>query len=169
MDVPVIMAALPARFRYRVAPAMAKEFFKAHFFPEQHSRGEWFTNSLNYWLAALFFNAFPLPQREAGARQTLRYIGDIVEDGFSVLIFPEGRRSETGAIDRFRPGIGMIGSRLALPVVPVRIDGLQNVLPPGWRMARPGRVRVAFGKPLTLTGEDYEALARQVEDAVRAL
>jgi long-chain acyl-CoA synthetase len=169
MDVPVIMAALPNRFRYRVAPAMAKEFFKAHFFPGQHSRAEWFTNSLNYWLAALFFNAFPLPQREAGARQTLRYIGDILEDGFSVLIFPEGRRSQDGTVDRFRPGIGMIASRLAVPVVPVRIDGLQNVLPPGWRMARPGRVRVVFGKPLTLTGDDYEALARQVEDAVRGL
>jgi long-chain acyl-CoA synthetase len=169
MDVPVIMAALPNRFRYRVAPAMAKEFFKAHFFPGQHSRAEWFTNSLNYWLAALFFNAFPLPQREAGARQTLRYIGDILEDGFSVLIFPEGRRSQDGTVDRFRPGIGMIASRLAVPVVPVRIDGLQNVLPPGWRMARPGRVRVVFGKPLTLTGDDYETLARQVEDAVRGL
>ena len=59
-----------------VAPAMAKEFFKAHFFPEQHGRCAWFTNSLNYYLAALFFNAFPLPQREAGARQTLRYIGE---------------------------------------------------------------------------------------------
>jgi long-chain acyl-CoA synthetase len=169
MDVPVIMAALPARFRYRVAPAMAKEFFKAHFFPEQHSRGEWFANSLNYWLAALFFNAFPLPQREAGARQTLRYIGDIVEDGFSVLIFPEGRRSEDGTIDRFRPGIGMIASRLSVPVVPVRIDGLQHVLPPGWRMARPGRVRVTFGKPLTLVGDEYEALAGRVEEAVKTL
>ena len=83
---------------------MAKEFFKAHFFPDQFSRREWFTNSLNYWLAALVFNAFPLPQREAGARQTLRYIGEILEDGFSVLIFPEGRRSEDSTIDRFRPG-----------------------------------------------------------------
>jgi hypothetical protein len=36
-------------------------------------------------------------------------------------------------------------------------------------MARPGRVRVAFGKPLRLTGEDYEALAKTVEAAVRAL
>ena len=40
------------------------------------------------------FNAFPLPQREAGARQTLRYVGDLLEAGYSVLIFPEGRRSE---------------------------------------------------------------------------
>ena len=57
---------------------MAKEFFKAHFFPEQFSRGARMTNSTNYYLAALFFNAFPLPQRESGTRQTLRYIGELV-------------------------------------------------------------------------------------------
>ena len=169
MDAPVILAALPARWRYRLAPAMAKEFFKAHFFPEQYGRVARFTNSLNYYLAALVFNAFPLPQREAGARQTLRYVGGLLEDGYSVLIFPEGQRTEAGEIDRFRPGIGMIASRLGVPVVPVRLEGLDRVLHHTWRMARPGRVRVAFGAPLTLVGDDYEALAKQVEDAVRAL
>jgi long-chain acyl-CoA synthetase len=148
---------------------MAKEFFKAHFFPEQFGRAAWFTNSLNYYLAALFFNAFPLPQREAGARQTLRYIGEVLEDGYSVLIFPEGHRTESGEIDRFRPGIGMIASRLSVPVVPVRIEGLDKVLHHTWKMAKPGRVRVAFGAPMTLTGDDYEALARRVEEAVRGL
>jgi long-chain acyl-CoA synthetase len=169
MDVPMILAALPPRLRYRVAPAMAKEFFKAHFFPEQYGRRAWFTSSLNYYLASLFFNAFPLPQREAGARQTLRYIGDVLEDGFSVLIFPEGRRTDAGEIDRFRPGIGMIASRLRVPVVPVRVEGLDKVLHHTWRMAKPGRIRVAFGPPLKLVGEDYEALTRQVEEAVRQL
>jgi long-chain acyl-CoA synthetase len=169
MDTPVIMAAMPPRLRYRLAPAMAKEFFKAHFFPADYGRLERFTNGLNYYLAALFFNAFPLPQREAGARQTLRYIGEVLEDGFSVLIFPEGRRRGSGAIDQFRPGIGMIAARLAVQVVPVRIDGLDKVLPPEAKMARRGEVRVAFGAPLQLTGEDYAALARRVEDAVRAL
>ena len=146
MDTPVILAALPPRWRYRTATAMAKEFFKAHFFPEQYGRAAWFTNSLNYYLAALFFNAFPIPQREAGARQTLRYIGDLVAHDWSVLIFPEGRRSDAGEIGRFMPGIGMIASRLGVPVVPVRIVGLDKVLHPTWRMARPGRVRVIIWK-----------------------
>ena len=92
-DTPAILLALPARWRYRVAPAMAKEFFKAHFFPEQFGRTAWFTNSLNYYLASMFFNAFPLPQRETGTRQTLRYIGDLFAAGFSVLIFP-GRQAD---------------------------------------------------------------------------
>ncbi|HYM25966.1 MAG TPA: AMP-binding protein [Vicinamibacterales bacterium] len=169
MDTPCVMIALPPRLRYRLATAMAKEFFKAHFFPEQFGRKAWFTNSLNYYLASLFFNAFPLPQREAGARQTLRYIGEVLEGGFSVLIYPEGERTEAGEIKRFRPGIGMIASRLGVPVVPVRIEGLDKVLHHTWRMAKPGLVRVAFGKPITLTGDDYEALAKQVEDAVRNL
>ncbi len=169
MDGPMIIAALPAKWRYRLAPAMAKEFFKPHFFPEQYGRRAWLTNSLNYYLSALFFNAFPLPQREAGARQTLRYIGEVLEDGFSVLIFPEGKRTDTGEIDRFRPGIGMIASRLGVPVVPVRLEGFDKVLHHTWRMARPGRVRIAFGAPLTLGGDDYEALAKQVEEAVRGL
>jgi long-chain acyl-CoA synthetase len=169
MDGPMIMAALPRRWRYRVAPAMAKEFFKPHFFPEQHGRMARLTNSLNYYLSSLFFNAFPLPQREAGARQTLRYIGEVLEDGFSVLIFPEGERTDTGAIDRFRPGIGMIASRLDVPVVPVRISGLDRVLHKTWRMARPGRIRIAFGAPMRLAGDDYEAQAQQVEQAVKSL
>ena len=169
MDGPVIMAALPRRWRYTVAPAMGKEMFAAHFFPKQHSRAEWFTNSLNYYLSVLLFNAFPLPQREAGARQTLRYIGELLSDGTSVLIFPEGRRSATGDIDTFRPGIGMIASRLGATIVPVRIDGLQHVLGVGYHMARPGRVRVAFGKPMRMVGDDYEMLAKQVEDAVKEL
>ena len=169
MDTPCIMLALPARLRYRLATAMAKEFFKAHFFPEQFGRKAWFTNSLNYYLASLFFNAFPLPQREAGARQTLRYIGEVLSNGFSVLIFPEGERTEAGEIKPFRPGIGMIASRLGVPVVPVRIEGLDRVLHHTWKMAKRGPVRVAFGKPMTLSGDDYAALAKQVEDAVRAL
>ena len=169
MDGPVIMAALPPRWRYRVAPAMAKEFFKAHFFPAQYGRMAWFTNSLNYYLAALFFNAFPLPQREAGARQTLRYIGEVLESGFSVLIFPEGRRTETGEIDAFRPGIGMIASKLGVPVVPVRIDGLDTCCTQRWHMARPGRVRVAFGAPLRWPAMTTKRWRKQVEEAVRAL
>jgi long-chain acyl-CoA synthetase len=169
MDAPAILAALPARFRYRVAIAMAKEFFKAHFFPDQFERRARLTNSLNYYLAALFFNAFPLPQREAGTRQTLRYIGDLASEGFSILIFPEGKRTDHGEINHFRSGIGMIGARLGLPVVPVRLDGLDRILHQSWRMARPGHASGRFGPLLHLRGNDYEALAKQVEDAVRQL
>lgn len=169
LDSPAILAALPPRVRYRVAIAMAKEFFRAHFHPEEAGWRAWLTNSLNYYLAALFFNAFPLPQREAGTREALRYIGELASDGWSVLIFPEGKRTDRGEINPFRPGVGMIGARLGLPVVPVRLEGLERILHHSWRMARPGRARVSFGAPMRLEGDDYAALARRVEEAVRAL
>ena len=169
MDAPVVLAALPPNRRYQVATAAAKEFFAAHFHPERHSRRQWFTSSLNYYLASLMFNVFPLPQREAGTRDAIRYVGELLNEGTSVLIFPEGRRTETGDIDEFRPGIGMVAARLRVPVIPVRIEGLDRILHRSWRMARPGRARVAFGSPLNLQDGTYRALARQVEDAVRAL
>ncbi len=169
LDVPAILAALPSRWRYRLAPAMAKEFFDAHFHPDRFSRLDWFTNSLNYYLAALCFQAFPIPQREAGTLETLRYMGDLSSEGGCVLIFPEGKITDAGEINSFRPGVGMLGARLKTPVIPVRIDGLNRVLPRGARMARPGRVTVKFGAPLLLNGENYAALAAQVEAAVRAL
>ena len=163
MDVAAIMAALPAKWRYRVAPAMRKEFFHEHF----HGRS--FTNSLNYYLAALFFNAFPIPQREPGALATLRYMGDLANEGWCILIFPEGKMTRAGEIAPFQPGVGMIASRLDIPVVPVRIEGLDRVLHQTWKMARMGRVRIAFGRPLRLTGHDYLAQARQIEEAVKKL
>jgi long-chain acyl-CoA synthetase len=168
-DVPVILMALPGAWRARVAPAALKEFFKAHFFPENFTARQVFTNRLNYYLAAFFFNIFPLPQREAGARQTLRYIGEVAGEGFSVLIFPEGVRSASGDIKPFKPGIGMIGSRLDLPIVPVRIDGADRVLHTSWKWPKPGPVSVTFGRPLRLSGDNYAELARQVEQAVRDL
>ena len=168
-DVPVILAAMPGQVRATVAPAMLKEFFKAHFFPEGQPWRQILAKRLNYYLAAFFFNAFPLPQREAGARQTLRYIGEITGDGFSVLIFPEGVRSQTGEMTTFRGGIGMIASRLDLPVVPVKIEGLHKILHVQSKFPTPGKVSVRFGAPLRLRGDDYAALARDVENAVRAL
>jgi long-chain acyl-CoA synthetase len=163
MDVTTILSALPARWRYLVAPAMRKEFFQEHF----HGRS--FTNSLNYYLSTLFFNAFPIPQREPGALATLRYIGDLANDKWCLLIFPEGKMTQAGEIAPFQPGVGMIASKFGVPVVPVRIAGLDRVLHQTWKMARPGRVEITFGPALRLTGDDYLGLARQVEDAVRKL
>jgi long-chain acyl-CoA synthetase len=168
-DAPVILDSLPARWRYRTATAMLKEFFDAHFFPERYTRKQWFTNSLNYYLSSFFFFAFPLTQGSAGTRQTLRYMGELVEEGVSILIFPEGRRMETAEIAPFQPGVGMIASRLGVPVVPVRVRGLDRVLSRHARWPTVSRASCAFGAPISLTGNDYGALADQVRKAVQSL
>jgi long-chain acyl-CoA synthetase len=148
---------------------MWKEYFDAHFAPNRHTRYEWFRDSLAYWLVALFFNAFPIPQSEAGTRQSLRYLGDLVSDNWSVLFFPEGERTEAGEVKPFQPGIGLIAGRLRVPVVPVRLRGVDKILHRHTQWPKPGRVEITFGSPLYLTGQDYAALAKQVEEAVLAL
>jgi long-chain acyl-CoA synthetase len=160
---------MPPMWRYRVCIATRKEFFDAHFHPGKFGIARWFTNTLSYLLASLFFNIFPLPQREAGARRTLEYIGDLATEGWSTLIFPEGRMTDAGEIASFQPGIGMMAARLSLKVVPIRIKGLDRVLNRGARFPTPGPVTVRFGSPMSFSGDDFAAIARQVEAAIRAL
>ena len=63
----------------------------------------------------------------------------------------------------------MMAARLGAPVVPVRIEGVDKVLHPKWKWPAKGPVKVTFGAPLTLQGDDYTALAKSVEDAVKDL
>lgn len=169
LDAPVILAALPARWRYRIAPAMLKEFFDPHFHPERYSRWRRLVAGINYFGAALFFNGFPLPQQEAGTRQTLRNIGDLVSDNWSILIFPEGERTLSGEMQAFQPGAAMVASRLRLPVIPVRLRGLDKILHRDARTIHPGPASVTFGPALHLVGDDYHALGGRIERAVRGL
>ena len=148
---------------------MAREFFDAHFHKQRHSNLERFTSSLNYYLACLVFDAFPLPQRESGTREALRYAGQLAADGYSLLIFPEGKRTVAGELAVFRPGTAMLASRLNLAVIPVGLSGLQNVLHKTARFPTPGRARIRFGKPLQLKGEDYPRLAETLREAVSKL
>jgi long-chain acyl-CoA synthetase len=169
MDVPAILCALPSKWRDRVAPAMAKEWFEAHFHPSGHSWLARFGTSLAYFVCTLFFNAFPLPQREMGARRTLRYMGELTSQGWCVLIFPEGDRTHAGELHPFRPGVAMLASHVRVPVVPVRIEGLERVLHRDARWPSHDKVRVTFGAPVTLQGDDYAAAAKELEEAVRRL
>jgi len=154
LDTPIILASLPWRWRRRVAPVMWKEYFEAHFHPETYTLRQRWPNSLLYLLLALLFNAFPIPQTEAGARESIRYMGGLVEEGWSILIFPEGERTTTGEIGRFLPGVGMIASRLHLPIVPIRLRGVERILRGTarccgqdlWRSALDGRSNLAMNR-----------------------
>ncbi len=169
LDAPVIFTTLSRRWRYRIATAMWREFFDAYYNPQNYPLHSRLASTFHFYAASLLFNGFTLSQQEVALRETMRHIGDLVSDGWSVLIFPEGTRSPTGAIDTFHPGVGMIASRLDLPVVPIRLIGVNCVLPPGGKMVHPGPVEIHFGAPMELHGNNFLALAHSVEERVRAL
>ncbi len=81
---------------------------------------------LAYWLVTGLFNVFPLP-RGAGLRQSFAHAGEAMDQGYHVLVFPEGRRSADGRLQPFEPGIGLLAQESEVPVQPILVEGLKRL------------------------------------------
>jgi long-chain acyl-CoA synthetase len=124
---------------------------------------------VRYALIATFFNVFSLPQR-ARYRESFRFAGDMADQGYSVVIFPEGKRTETGEMNPFRSGIGLLATHLNLPVIPMRIDGLFPFKAAQKHYAPPGAIQVRIGEPIKFEPEsDPEQIAKELQEKVAAL
>jgi long-chain acyl-CoA synthetase len=170
IDIGFIMAALPMRLRNRVAPAMSGEMLRAMRHPPKQLPffGRWL-DQLNYVLITALFNVFSLPQR-ARYRESFQFAAELAARGYSVLIFPEGKRTETGEINEFRSGVGRLATRLNLPVVPMRIDGLFPLKAQKKHYARPGSVQVYMGEPVSFAREeDPQKIAQRLQQIVSEL
>lgn len=170
VDIGFILAALPARFRHRLAVAMIGERLMAM---RRGGTGKnFFSRTINriaYALAVALFNVFPLPQI-AGFRESFHFAGESADRGQSVLVFPEGRRTTDGTLSPFRAGIGMLATKLNLPVVPLRIDGLFELKQAGKRIAAPGAVKVRIGSPVRFSdAKAAEEIARELQSQVQSL
>ncbi|MCL2660902.1 MAG: AMP-binding protein [Acidobacteriaceae bacterium] len=125
-DAALVLYALPPRLRHRLAIASAGEMIEDW----RHARNQpnWFLNAvapLQYWLTTALFNIFPLP-RQAGFRRSLAHIGEALDSGYSVLIFPEGRRSLEGTLLPFRSGIGVVARESGAKVLPIAMKGIYD-------------------------------------------
>jgi long-chain acyl-CoA synthetase len=170
LDTPAIFAAVPKRWRPHLAPAAKQEQFRAFFEPRQFSRKEVVWAGIEYFLAGLFFNTYPLPQQMAGVRRALKTTGELVSRGFCPLVFPEGERTPDGKMHKFQPGIGLMAVRLRVPVVPVFLEGLFEVYSVHDSWPKPHPVSVTIGPSMEFEAdEDYAAVARRIEEAVRNL
>jgi long-chain acyl-CoA synthetase len=167
IDIGFILAALPFRLRRRVATAMQGEMLR----DMRHPPRSWFfvrrwRAQLDYVLISAFFNVFSLPQK-AKYRESFRFAGDLADRGYNLLIFPEGRRTETGEISSFRSGIGLLATQLNLPVIPMRIDGLFPLKVAKKHYAKPGTVQVRIGEPMTFESTaDAEQIATELQRRV---
>ncbi len=167
LDAVALGAALPRQWRLRLAPAMQMERFAAHFSPRGRPLRLRLAAHTQYLLACLLFNTYPLPQSGAAFRSVLRYTGSLIDRGYCPLVFPEGRRTEDGRIHTFRPGVALMARELGVSIVPVRIEGLFEVLPSTrhWPERRP--VWIGFGTPLRpLSAESPEETARRLRERI---
>ncbi len=94
----------------------------------------------------------------------------LLEDGWSVLLYPEGKRSRSGRMGPMQPGAALLARRTGARVVPIFVDGTQRILPPGVTWPRPAALRIRVGAPMRPEPLEHpEAFMRRLRAAIEAL
>jgi 1-acyl-sn-glycerol-3-phosphate acyltransferase len=155
VDTGLLLSLLPERFRRKTVVAAAADYFF-----DRRTKGT---------LHALAFGAVPVERTKVN-RRSAEVATDLLADGWSLVIFPEGGRSPDGWAQEFRGGAAYLAVRSGRPVVPVYLEGTRHVWPKGQRLPRRHKVTVTFGAPMSPDpGEDARRLAARIERAVAAL
>ena len=156
LDAPLIMGWLPRRLtRYLAAGAAADYFFDV-----------WWRKALTI----LFFGAFAIERN--GERKRGGLSRTLLTRGVPVLIFPEGSRSKSGEIGRFKPGAAALSVATEVPCLPIALVGASTAMPRGRNWPKPGRLPVAvvIGAPMRPDAqESAEDFSRRLADEVRRL
>jgi 1-acyl-sn-glycerol-3-phosphate acyltransferase len=159
LDTPAILRALPLKWRQRTAVAAAADYF--------------YNKRAVANAVALIFNTVPIMRRGGGGVNggAFDHVDHLIEQRWSLLIFPEGSRSRTGELGRLRSGAAVIAQRHDIPIVPIRITGTHDAMPPGqnWPkrisgfFSRRHRLEVHFGPPIVpAAGEDPSQVMERV-------
>ncbi len=157
LDNAIILSRLPFAVRWRLTVAAAADTM--------------YDNRVQGVLVSMLANAFPL-QREGGVRKSLEILGQRLDRGFHVMLFPEGRLTLGGPLQPFKAGAGMIAVEGYLPVVPMRlrITNMSLLDRRRWRGPFRGEVEVVFGKPIIFDADmDHAAATTRLEAAVAEL
>jgi long-chain acyl-CoA synthetase len=126
-----------------------------------------------------FTNLVPMP-RTGALRQALRAAGELLEQGQTVLLFPEGTRTTDGSIREFKPIIGHLALHYGVDVLPIYLDGTFAALPKGGKLLRRRDVGARIGPLLEASelrrategmtsGDASRAATATIERAIRAL
>lgn len=155
LDTAIMASVVPEPWRSKIVVAAAADYF--------------FDKRWKATMAALSLNAIPI-DREVTGRKSSDLIKALVEDGWSLVIYPEGGRSPDGWGQEFKGGAAYLSSRTGAAVVPVFIDGTGSIFGKGMKRPRPGTTKVVFGHPMSgLDGENTRRFAARIEKAVTAL
>jgi 1-acyl-sn-glycerol-3-phosphate acyltransferase len=156
LDTPLILCSLPEAWRDRTAVGAATDYF--------------FDVKWRAASTALVFNTFPIERQGSGRGITTAR--RLIEDGWNLVVFPEGTRSKDGWVQRFRHGTARLSIEYGLPMVPIAIRGAFGAMPRGRAWPVKGRypVSLRFGPPLApQPGEDHRALSARLTQAVARL
>ena len=136
LDTPVLSFLVPLPLSFRLFPIAAGDTF--------------FESYRSSLFAALFVNALPLWRKKAGAHSLEQFRNRLVDEPCAYILFPEGTRSRTGKLGKFKPGVGMIVAGQDVPVVPCHIDGAYEAFSSTAKTLKPVKISVRIGKPIEM-------------------
>jgi 1-acyl-sn-glycerol-3-phosphate acyltransferase len=158
VDTPVILAALPRRFRKRTVVAAAADYF--------------YRNRLLAIVVSVVFNTVPMDRKGGGLeKESAGHVDRLLDRGWNLLLYPEGTRSRQGGQGRLRRGAAVLAARHRVQIIPIRISGTHDVMPPGrfWPSRLRSRngskrhsVNICFGDPISPT-EDVHTVIKTVQ------
>ena len=154
LDNPLILKAMPPQWRRRLAIAGAAALWQ---------------NPLFWVMNPLLGNGFPIAQVGA-VRPSLENMGKILDNGWSVLIYPEGELTVGGPIKPFMNGTGMVAVEGRLSVVPIKLHIKRLGVPARFPVLKRGSVEIHFGEPMTFfSSTPYQEATSAIEQAVHTL
>jgi 1-acyl-sn-glycerol-3-phosphate acyltransferase len=138
MDSMVMLYSIPKEYRTRVffGGAADRWFLK----------GRKGIKKQGWWNSVL--GSFPV--HRSGGSATLDYPKWLIDKGFSIAIFPEGTRSGSGKLGKFRHGVSVLALDKDVPVVPMYFGGLAAIRPKGSQELRPAPAIAVIGRPIRL-------------------
>jgi len=145
----------------------------------------WFDNRIRNKFINVFFNGIPVNRRKLFRTESISEIVDNCKEKIaekplhrSLVIFPEGKRSADGSIQKFKIGPAAIASELNLEIVPAYIKGSFQAWPKGRLLMFPRKMELVFGDPFNLTAESigkfdqidyYKAVTETLEQTFNSL
>ena len=155
LDTGLLIRSVPSAWRHKLVVAAAADYF--------------FDKKWKAALSALSLNAIPI-DREGAGRKSADAMRKLIDDGYSLVIYPEGGRSPDGWGQDFKGGAAYMSARTGAPVVPVFIDGTGAIFGKGMRRPKPGRTKVVFGAPMRPDeGESTRRFNSRIHAAVTTL
>ena len=154
LDTPVILSALPRRLRKRTVVAAAADYF--------------YRNRVVASAVSLIFNTVPIERRRGGGMsKNGGHLDTLLDQGWNLLLYPEGTRSRDGMPGPLRRGAAILAASHNLTIVPIRVTGTAEAMPPGrfWPrrrrdqpVSRRHRIEVSFGEPIPAIGDAEDVM-----------
>lgn len=166
VDTGAILGTLPKRFRSKTAVAAALDVFGPDTNNGMRRR---VGKDLLQFVVGAGFHAFAF-DRFGPPLRSVRTSVQLIRNGWSLLLYPEGTRSKDAQIGQFKAGVGLLARFTGRPVIPVFVAGGEQVLPCGAFMMRAARIQVRYGSPMYYEAKDTPVtFAARVEEQVRLL